>query len=191
MKKYFVSFVFLVVFGGFAALHYISSASAANAGPSYTGQVTEEEAQQAATLADSDTATDTQPAEAQPTPAQTAPEPAPKPKPKPTPAPTPMPVAKPKGEYNDGTYTGSVADAFYGNIQVKATVSGGKLTNVTFLQYPNDRSTSVMINQQAMPGLVQEALQAQSASVNGVSGAMQTSEAFRASLGAALAQAKA
>ncbi len=93
------------------------------------------------------------------------------------------------GKYKNGSYIGSVADAFYGNIQVKAVISGGKLTNVIFLQYPNDRGNSIEINSQAMPYLKQEAIQAQSANVNGVSGATASSGAFIQSLGDALAQA--
>lgn len=107
---------------------------------------------------------------------------------------TPTPVAKPvkkvaTGQYTDGTYIGNPADAYYGNIQVKVTISGGRLTNVVFLQYPNDRSTSVMINQQAMPMLKAEAIQAQSAKVDGVSGASDSSAAFKESLASALSQA--
>ncbi len=116
----------------------------------------------------------------------------------PTPTPTqtqtrtpiPVPPPKPKGAYADGTYTGSVADAYYGMVQVKATIQGGALTDVTFLQYPSDRRTSQYINSQAMPQLRQEAIQAQSADVSGVSGASDTSAAFRESLANALAQAK-
>lgn len=93
--------------------------------------------------------------------------------------------------YKDGSYTGNSADAFYGNIQVKVTVSSGKITDVTFLDYPSDRGTSVRINQQAMPMLKQEAIQAQSAQVDGVSGATDTSQAFIQSLTSALNQAKA
>lgn len=92
--------------------------------------------------------------------------------------------------YSDGTYTGSVADAFYGNVQVKATIANGKITNVEFLQYPNDRRDSIEINSQAMPALQQEAIQSQNAQVDTISGATQTSEAFRQSLQAALDQAK-
>lgn len=91
--------------------------------------------------------------------------------------------------YKDGTYTGDAADAFYGNIQVAVTVQGGKITDVQFLQYPNDRENSVMINQQAMPLLRQEAIQAQSAHVDGVSGATDSSQAFVQSLSSALAKA--
>ena len=94
-------------------------------------------------------------------------------------------------QYKDGTYTGSVADAYYGNVEVSATVTGGKLTDVKFLQYPNTHSTSVVINQQAMPYLQQEAIQAQSSNVQVISGATYTSQAFIQSLATAFAQAKA
>jgi uncharacterized protein with FMN-binding domain len=98
-------------------------------------------------------------------------------------------AARTTGRYADGTYTGSVADAYYGSVQVQVRVAGGKITDVQFLQYPNDRQTSVMINTQAMPLLTQEAIQAQSAQVSGVSGATETSGAFQQSLAAALAHA--
>lgn len=101
---------------------------------------------------------------------------------------TPVPTAK--GQYKDGTYTGASSDAYYGNVQVKVTVSGGKIVDVVFLDYPQDRRTSQMINQQAMPMLKQEAISAQTATVNTISGASQTSRGFRASLTSALVQAK-
>lgn len=91
--------------------------------------------------------------------------------------------------YKDGAYTGSLADAYYGNVQVSVTISGGKITDVRFLQYPNTHQTSVIINQQAMPYLKQEAIQAQSANVQIVSGATFTSQAFQQSLQSALSQA--
>jgi uncharacterized protein with FMN-binding domain len=93
--------------------------------------------------------------------------------------------------YKDGSYTGTAADAIYGYIQVKATVQGGKLTDVEFLQYPNDRRNSIEINTQAMPMLKQQAITVQTAQVDGVSGATDTSQAFIQSLGNALQQAKA
>lgn len=91
--------------------------------------------------------------------------------------------------YKDGTYTGSTEDAYYGNVQVSATISGGKITNVQFLKYPNTHSTSVYINKQAMPYLQQEAIKAQSSNVNIISGATYTSQAFIQSLSNALSQA--
>ncbi len=93
------------------------------------------------------------------------------------------------GQYKDGSYTGTVADAYYGSVQVQASISGGKITDVTFLQYPNTHSESVYINQQAMPYLKQEAIKAQNANVDIVSGATFTSQAFIQSLTSALSQA--
>ncbi len=110
----------------------------------------------------------------------------------PTDIPTEIPTATPvqSGMYKNGTYTGSAADAFYGNIQVQIQISGGKISEVQFLQYPSDRGTSVEINSQAMPYLKQEAIQAQKAQVDIVSGATQSSLAFRQSLQSALDKAK-
>lgn len=93
--------------------------------------------------------------------------------------------------YKDGSFTGKSSDAIYGYVQVRATVSGGKLTAVDFLDYPQDRRNSVEINDYAIPRLKQQAIQAQSARVDGVSGATDTSQAFMASLEDALSQAKA
>lgn len=100
------------------------------------------------------------------------------------------PQSKSTSAYKDGTYTGSSADAYYGYIQVQAVIKGGKLTDVIFLQYPNDQENSIAINTQAMPYLKQEAIQAQGANVNVISGATDTSQAFVQSLADALNQAK-
>ncbi len=118
------------------------------------------------------------------------PPPAPAPAPTPTPIPAPPPPA-PRGMYTDGTYTGVVADAYYGNVQVQAIISGGKLADVQILQYPNDRSRSISINTRAMPILRSEAIVAQNANVDIVSGATDSSQAFQQSLDSALVQAKA
>lgn len=97
----------------------------------------------------------------------------------------------PMVSYKDGTYTGKSSDAFYGYVQVRATVSGGRLSDITILNYPQDRDNSIAINNDALPQLKQQAIQAQSSEVDGVSGATDTSQAFMESLGDALAQAKA
>ena len=94
-------------------------------------------------------------------------------------------------QYKDGSYTGNVADAQWGYIQVKAIIQSGKITDVQFLQYPNERNRSIAINSYADPQLTSEAIQAQSATVDIVTGATDTSEAFMQSLSDALAQAKA
>ncbi len=105
---------------------------------------------------------------------------------------TSAPVSSPKqtGMYKDGTYTGGSANAYYGNVQVEAIIQGGKIADVKFLNYPQSHQISVYINSQAMPYLTQEAIQAQSANVNMISGATFTSEAFVQSLASALSQAK-
>ncbi len=95
------------------------------------------------------------------------------------------------GLYRDGDYTGTEVDAYYGLVKVQATIKQGKLADVQFLEYPNDRRTSIRINNIAMPYLQQEAIQAQSARVDLISGATLTSQAFVESLQVALNSAKA
>ena len=94
------------------------------------------------------------------------------------------------GLYSDGKYIGSPADAYYGNVQVEAVISGGQITDVIFLDYPQDMMHSVLVNSYAMPILKSEAIKSQSAQVDAVSGATETSGAFEESLASALAQAK-
>ncbi|MHB8629086.1 MAG: FMN-binding protein [Aggregatilineales bacterium] len=99
-------------------------------------------------------------------------------------------VAPASNRYKDGQYTGQVADAFYGNVQVKVIIQGSRITDVQWLDYPHDRRTSQEINYQATPWLKSEAIQAQNAQVDIISGATLTSEAFIQSLGSALTQAQ-
>ena len=101
----------------------------------------------------------------------------------------PNAASTPTTLYKDGTYTGSIADAQWGNVQVQVVVQQGHMTDVTFLQFPNDRDRSVMINSSADPQLTSEAIQAQSATVDLVTGATDTSQAFIQSLSHALSQA--
>lgn len=92
--------------------------------------------------------------------------------------------------YTDGTYTGDVADAYWGNIQVEAVIVDGKLSEVRVLDYPADRLTSERINEDALPVLISEAIQTQNALVDIVSGATNSSLGFQQSLDSALAQAR-
>lgn len=93
-------------------------------------------------------------------------------------------------QYKDGQYVGDLTDAFYGNVQVKAIISNGRISDVQFLQYPSDRGTSIRINSQAMPYLTSEAIASQNSQVDIVTGATQTSLAFIQSLASALSKAK-
>lgn len=100
----------------------------------------------------------------------------------------PKPIAM--GIYKDGTFTGAVADAYYGNVQVQVVTQNGKIVDVQFLDYPRSRGTSMSINSYATPILRSEAITAQSAQVDTVSGASATSGAFKQSLASALSQAR-
>jgi len=95
-----------------------------------------------------------------------------------------------QGQYKDGIYAGASEDAFYGMVEVQATVQNGLLIDVQFLDYPHDRRTSQRINQQAMPYLIQEAIHAQKTPTNAITGATLTSVAFEESLADALSQAR-
>ncbi len=106
-----------------------------------------------------------------------------------TQVPAPTSASSNASGYRDGTYTGPTVDVNYGLVEVQATVRNGKITSVQFLQFPNDRRTSQQINAIAMPYLQQEAIQAQSANVDIISGATLTSEGFQMSLQSALANA--
>jgi uncharacterized protein with FMN-binding domain len=93
------------------------------------------------------------------------------------------------GSFKNGTFTGTAVTERYGTIQVTVIVSGGRLADAG-ATYPTGGRTGA-INQQAIPRLRQEALAAQSASIDTVSGATYTSTAYRSSLQSALKGAKA
>src|SRR5207248_5772986 len=91
----------------------------------------------------------------------------------------PSPTATPAttGQYKDGQYIGPRVDAFYGFVKVQADIQNGQIANVKFLEFPSDRRTSQRINAVAVPYLTNEAIQAQSANVDIISGATLTSQA--------------
>ncbi len=104
--------------------------------------------------------------------------------------PKPIPVPVQTGKFKNGNYTGDIVDASYGYVQVVAIISGGKITDVQFLDYPQDRPESLRKSTRAMPVLISEAIAIQDSNVDTVSGASFTSQAYRESLASALAQAK-
>jgi uncharacterized protein with FMN-binding domain len=87
------------------------------------------------------------------------------------------------------TVTGASTDTRWGPVQVQITVSAGTITDVTVVAYPNENGRDRQINARALPVLVQEALDAQSANIDMVSGATVTSEGYRGSLQSALDEA--
>lgn len=86
------------------------------------------------------------------------------------------------------TFTGSVAQTQKGPVQVRITVSGGKIVKAEAVQAPrgglSDQKTAM-----AIPKLNQEAVAAQSARIDTVSGATYTSTGYRQSLQSALDRA--
>lgn len=96
--------------------------------------------------------------------------------------------ATPSTNSAQGTAYDGTARNKYGTTQVRAWVSNGKITDIKVLKVPRDHE-SQQINSRAMPTLVEEALQKQSAQVSGISGATYSVKAFKQSLQAALDQA--
>ena len=105
-----------------------------------------------------------------------------------TPTPTPT-KATTSNTGVSGTFAGSVSQTRFGPVQVQITVKDGKITAASALQYPNGDFRSANISSQAIPYLVQETLQAQSANIQGVGGASYTSYGWYQSLQSALAKA--
>jgi uncharacterized protein with FMN-binding domain len=87
------------------------------------------------------------------------------------------------------TVTGTSASTRWGPVQVRLTVDGGTITDVTVVEYPSGNGRDQQINARAIPILVQETLDAQSADIDMVSGATVTSEGYVESLQAALDKA--
>ena len=97
---------------------------------------------------------------------------------------TTAPVTK---TVKDGTFTGPSVNVNYGNVQVMITVSNGRITDAVAVKAPkgkNDRYTNM-----AVPILKAQTLQAQSANIQGASGASYTSYGWFKSLQGALADA--
>ena len=87
------------------------------------------------------------------------------------------------------TITGDAAQTRYGPVQVAVTFSGKKITRIQVLQYPTESGRDQEINSYAIPQLNQQAMNAQSANIDGVSGATYTSEGYQQSLQSAIDKA--
>jgi uncharacterized protein with FMN-binding domain len=89
----------------------------------------------------------------------------------------------------DRTVDGTQIDTRYGPVQVEVVLAGTRIRDVKVLQYPNEARRSQEINAQALPLLHSEALSAQSANIDTISGATYTTFGYEKSLQAALDQA--
>lgn len=88
-----------------------------------------------------------------------------------------------------GSFTGSDFPNRFGDVVVRVVITNGRITDVQAIQLPSDRARSAYISQVAGPMLRSEVLQAQSASIDIISGATYTSESYAQSVESALRQA--
>jgi uncharacterized protein with FMN-binding domain len=104
-----------------------------------------------------------------------------------TPSATTTTAAPAASTVKDGTFTGPSVNVNYGNVQVQITVVNGRITDAVAIKAPsgkNDRYTNISV-----PVLKQQTLNAQSANIQGVSGASYTSYGWFTSLQGALTAA--
>ena len=90
---------------------------------------------------------------------------------------------------SSGTFTGDAVMTRWGVVQVEITVENGKITKSEAIEYPTENHRDQEINAYAVPVLDDEAVQAQSASIDAVSGATVTSDGYVQSLQSAIDQA--
>ncbi|MER7006650.1 FMN-binding protein [Dactylosporangium sp. NPDC000555] len=105
------------------------------------------------------------------------------------PAARPTTAAAGRTTMKDGTFNGKPVYVEYGNVELSIVVSGGKITDIKVLDSPNDHSRSVQISKGALPRLRAEALAAQSADIDTVTGATYTSSGYKLSLQSAIDRA--
>jgi len=103
------------------------------------------------------------------------------------------------GPLHDGTWEGSTVEVAgadrgrYGDVMVTVTTEGGRITHIEATypgQQEGERERSLQINEEAIPELIADAIEKQSAEVNVVTGATYTSHAFAESLQWALNEAR-
>lgn len=103
----------------------------------------------------------------------------------PAPAQAAAPASTPSVSSSGGTTTtvvsGSLVDTEKGPVRVEVTLDGDEIASVRMLQQPDHPQTTA-----AVPKLIEETLQAQSADIDTVSGATVTSDGYKESLQAAL-----
>ena len=104
-----------------------------------------------------------------------------------TPVATPAKVTSSSGTTK--TVTSAIEPTRYGPLQLKVTLSGGRITDIQALELPSNDPKSVEIGNYAAALLRQSALSKQSASVDVVSGATYTSDGYATALQSALDKA--
>ncbi len=106
-----------------------------------------------------------------------------------TPAATATASASSSTSTSSSAVTGDAVATRYGDIQLKVTISGGKIVKIEAVALPSGDPKSYAISSYAEPLLRQSALTKQSAEVDAVSGATFTSDGYRTALQSALDKA--
>lgn len=101
----------------------------------------------------------------------------------------PLPNLTAAGGKGDGIFLGAGVPNHYGTVQVQVAMTAGKVVDVRAVRLPGGDGTSQQISRDAGPRLKQQALVAQTAAIDGVSGATYTSAGYKQSLQAALDKA--
>ncbi|MGW2371941.1 MULTISPECIES: FMN-binding protein [Kitasatospora] len=102
-------------------------------------------------------------------------------------SPTPAPAS---GGGATRKVSGDTVNTRYGPVQVQVTLAGSRITTVDVVKYPTQDRRDREINADALPVLNQEAISAQNAQIDAVSGATYTSDGYIRSLQSALDRAK-
>jgi uncharacterized protein with FMN-binding domain len=104
----------------------------------------------------------------------------------PSPTPTADEAGPPGNGAVSGTFTGAAANTVRGPIRVRVTLVNGAITAVDVPVHPSGHPRDRELNGYALPLLEQEAVAAQSANIDTVSGATVTSKGYQQSLQSAL-----
>jgi len=96
----------------------------------------------------------------------------------------------PSADTTSRSATGQDVQYRYGEIELKVTEKGSRITDIQVVADQASDPRSEEINSQAIPLLQEQAMSVQSANVDGVSGATFTSEAYAQALQSALDQLK-
>ena len=94
------------------------------------------------------------------------------------------------GRWGDVQVTIVVKKTTTTNLKTKKKTVKRRITAVKVPVYPNHTDRSIFINEQALPILIQETMQAQSSGIDMVSGATDTSMGFQQSLQSAILTAR-
>jgi len=101
----------------------------------------------------------------------------------------PTAAAPAAGAAKSGTFTGATAQTRWGPVQVRIVVANGKITSADAIRYPSGNGNDAQINAYAIPQLNAEAVAANSAKIDMISGATVTSGGYLQSLQNAIDQA--